>query len=276
MQPCRNPLCSCSRCVDLRSALVYQRMMRHMSVETFERIRARLLIPFLMGISNLVPALFPSQWVGTPPVLQRPGDAGDSLRSEFRFLCAMVGLWQTLVRRDGSLDARTIIFSVSSRGDSLLTWLTTRRRWLFGFVSPSDHRVVRLRMQARLLRGSDAVFSNFYTEVLSIVYRVRDPLDIESMCRIALGCGAVERIRTLAREYRLRFRDRALARYLSSLEAALDAKQSFENECLVAVAMALHPRLGAFSSLAAVGRDLLPYCAPRLEQEPLLCWREVV
>ncbi len=271
MQSCVDVGCQCSRCLNLRDSFVFQCVMRNMSVDLFEKIHARLLVPFLMDISSLSPTLLPPQWILAPPS-QR---SGDSMRTEFACLCSIVCCWRVAVR-EGRIDAGRLIYSLSSRGDNLLTWLTTRRRWLFGVVSPSDVRVVRLRMQVREIRGCDTVFCKLYREALAIFHCVRAPLDVGEMCRFAMDSGSVDRLRALAEEFKGRFKSRAVVRYMVAFETALENRLCVEYERAVAVAMALHPRLGARSSLACVGRDLLPQCVPRWVEEPLVGWRDVV
>ena len=265
-------MCGCPCCKDLRDLYACQRLMRHVPVHLFEQIHERLLLPLLTGISHLVPILFPLQWTHSPSLCER---TGDSLRSEYHCLCWMVYSWRSLVS-DGRVDAVRLIYTLSSRADNLLSWLTQRRRWLFGVISEWDARVIRLRSQIKQIKGVDAVFSKIYREVLAIVHRMRDPLSIEVMGHFAMSCGAVDRMRTLAVELRVKFRSRSAVRYLTGLETALAGAQSMEYDRLIAVAMAMHPRLGALSPLACVGRDLLPHCVPRLMEEPLLGWRDVV
>jgi hypothetical protein len=197
------------------------------------------------------------------------------MRSEYHCLCFIVGNWRASVR-NGHIDAFRLIHNLSSRGDNLLTWLSTRRRWLFGVVSPSDVRVVRLHLQARQIRGVDTVFYKLYREVVAIAHCTRTPLDVEAIVQFAMDAGAVDRVRALAVEFRTKFKMRSVARYMTALENALDTMQFVEAERCVAVAMALHPRLGVHSPLACVGRDLLPQCVSRSVEEPLLGWRDVV
>ena len=175
----------------------------------------------------------------------------------------------------GRINAFRLISDLCSRGDNLVTWLTERRRWLFGVVSPSDVRVVRLRLQASQIRGIDMVFSKLKREFYAIDTDRRAPLDVDAMCRFALEAGAVNRMRALAVEFRAKYRTGRVVRYMTALEAALDKLQSMEDERLTAVAMALHHRLGSASHLACLGRDILPHCVPRSEEAPLVAWRDV-
>ena len=192
-------------------------------------------------------------------------------------MCEMVAGWRAAVC-DGHINAMQLLYSLTSRGDNVLTWLTRRRRWLFGVVSVSDVRVVRLFVQAKQIRGSDAVFSKLYSEILAMVHCLRAPLSVDAMAQFACTVGGVAQMRSLAAEFHALFlgNSRTALRYLASLVASLDRMQSMECQRLLAVAMALHARLGAGSPLACIGRDLLPHCVSRSIQEPLLGWRDVV
>jgi hypothetical protein len=49
-----------------------------------------------------------------------------------------------------------------------------------------------------------------------------------------------------------------------------------ERERRLAVAMALHARLGGVSELAALGGDLLPLCIPSIMSPPIGTWAQLL
>jgi hypothetical protein len=64
--------------------------------------------------------------------------------------------------------------------------------------------------------------------------------------------------------------------YLSELIVMLDGVIGTEQSISLAVAMALHPRLGDASPLAVLGADLLPLCVPRMVFSPVGNWMQVL
>ena len=99
------------------------------------------------------------------------------------------------------------------------------------------------------------------------------------LCRFACTIGHVEHMAYLAR----RIRDecdvtRSCRGFLNGLihqleEGVLAAEQGAR----LAVAMALHSRLGSAAGIACLGADLLPLCLPEsAERGAIGTWREVL
>ena len=269
---CSSVMCECPCCVNVQESCIVANLITRVPIVLFERIHSRLLTPFLLNFSDLSPALFPRKWVSSPPHLAR---TGDSLRAEFCYMCQSVSGWRALVR-DGHIDAFQLIASLTSRGENLLAWLTIRGR-IFGARGPtSDALKLRIRLQVRQIRGVDSIFFRLYGEVLAITCCMRSP-SLDAMVWLATETGSVDRMRSLALDFGAKFagQNSAVVAYMAQLTFALDGHKRTERRSLLAVAMALHPRLGDASPLAQLGQDLLPLCLPRA-CEPLLGWRDVL
>ena len=265
-------ICRCPCCVNMQETYVISNLMRNVPVCQFELIHSRLLIPFLMNFSELAPVLFPRKWVRSPPLFAR---TGDSLRCEFYYMCLSVASWKASAQ-DGRIDAFQLIASLTSRGENLLAWLTIRRR-IFGATGPtSDAPKLRIRLQVRQIRGVDTIFFRLYGEVLAISCCLRPP-SLDAMVQFAADTCSVSRMRSLAYEFGKKFagKNGAIVDFMARLGATLAELEHKERQRLLAVAMALHPRLGDASPLAQLGQDLLPLCLPHA-CEPLLGWRDVL
>jgi hypothetical protein len=261
---CSTVGCNCPSCVNVRETCSFALLMRRVPVPLFEKIHARLLVPFLAHFSELAPALFPREWTVSPPLR---GRKGDSLQWEFYYMCVMAAGWRTLVY-DGYIDAARMLHTLTSRGDNLLSWLTLRGR-ADGAGPAQSVLKLRIRLQVWQIRGVDSIYFRLFGEVLAIVHSIRAP-SLDAMVQLAADAGMVARMQSLASDFCVKFAGRncAVVDFMTQLGAALQPTER------VAVAMALHPRLGGASPLAMLGPDLLPLCLPRA-REPLLGWRDM-
>ena len=64
--------------------------------------------------------------------------------------------------------------------------------------------------------------------------------------------------------------------YLNQLLLLLHGVLSSERGVRLAIAMALHPRLGAASGISVLGGDLLPLCVHTVVREPIHSWHELL
>jgi hypothetical protein len=99
------------------------------------------------------------------------------------------------------------------------------------------------------------------------------------LCRFACTIGHVEHMARIAR----RIRDecdvtRSCRGFLNGLILQLEeGVLAAEQDARLAVAMALHSRLGSAAGIACLGADLLPLCLPEsAERGAIGTWREVL
>jgi len=257
-----------------------------MSNHAFERLLDLVLRPFLLSISDLFPGLFPSHWVLNPP-FDKQGSlvANDrqTLKSLYMGMCfqiSYVGTLQYRVHVDGvsSMDASGLVESIALGGERIYSRLLTRRRVIRGHRRDGFNLcTIRLLAQIEEIRGIDVAFHHLRTQLEDICCYRRPSQDPAGLCKFVCKVGLVQRMLRLATDFRdtclLSNRGRS---YLDDLIAALVAVVLKEQLIRLAVAMALHPRLGEFSSLSVLGADIIPLCVPRLIQKPVNSWSMVM
>ena len=284
--------CQCPCCLHSKEACLLYNAVRRMTVRECLVVYDRIVVPFLMSFSALIPSLFPCGWVEYTPsremeeILMKK----DSLRGEYFRMCSLVSDWKKEFSSGDSdfVDASGFFTSLKCKGENLLCWVAARRRWKWLVESNQVHfddymdasvMIFRMRMQTKQINGVDVIYSRVYEEVVSSLGFTRSPLSSDAMCQFARDIGGVARMRELAVAFRHKFTASQcfrVTRYLSRLVVALDSLQNDQDQCLIAVAMALHPRLGDRSLLACVGGDILPRCVHYMICAPLCGLRDVL
>jgi hypothetical protein len=156
------------------------------------------------------------------------------------------------------------VYRFVSHVDDLCTWLMARRPGGFKKV-----QLCRLSFQADQIRGVDVASVHLLTQL--------DVLgDPEQMCVFACEMGCAERTKSLALALRTQYADCPRRRFLDELIGRFDRTETRARESCLAVAMALHSRLGQASPLAVLGLDLLPRCLPEYGSPPLNSWSGVL
>ena len=265
--------CTCPCCTHMRSRTLFCQTIAHMPSCTAQRLVSLMLVPLLYSFSDLLPLVFPREWIGA-----RPSSivAKTTVRGAFRELCILVQyVRDMLVDPKLSYDLRNEVFMFHGEASGLLDWITQRRRW--GTMRSGERRVMRMKLRIQQLQGKDMVHSRLYTELSAIACNVRDPVSVSALLQFACDVGGVEHMLQMSRGFRTR--SAAGSRfnaYLDRLIARLCFVRRVDYACALAVAMALHPRLGSASALGDLGCDILPRCVPWIQASPIPMWQEVI
>jgi hypothetical protein len=280
--------CKCPLCDDKRLCRRVAKLMRSLPVDQLKRFSLSLLQPFLLSLSQMFPVAFPSSWVLHPPVgAQCFGfmDESRSLRVMFLEMCVLVSNLGKECRHPSAsscVDVSRVVESVAMGGESIYSRLFARKRRFWSRVEGyqcsgiSNYRVCVIRVLAQIeeIRGMDTVFLRLKAQLEDIRCNRQTTYSPLGLCRFACSVGLVGRMRQMAVAFRdvCVLKKRGVA-YLNELILRLDALVESEREIGLAVAMALHPRLGQSSALAVLGCDLLPLCLPVVVCSPIGSWR---
>jgi hypothetical protein len=257
--------------------------MRTMSRETYVRLSAVILQPFLLSLSRMFPVSFPSSWITHPPTdaprFSSFVDESRSLRFLFMEMCLLVsGLCD---RGDEKVNIEQAVERIATIGENIYSRLFGRRRAIRNQRTRQDDGfrvgVIRIIAQIEEMRGYDTVFCRVRSQLEDISRGVPTSYTPSGLCKFACSVGLVKRMRAMAVSFRVNCTlKRGMFRYLDELILRLDRVVAMENGVALAVAMALHSRLGASSMLAMVGADLLPLCIPVVICKPIGGWHDLL
>lgn len=276
-------------CEDLRLRVRVAFLIRAAPVAVFQRAMETMVLPLLLSLSDLMPTLFPREWVWSPPEQWcSPPSALASPRRLFLELCMVSAVACRRAAEDQApVDMRHLVDDMVVGGSSLHEWLLSRRRFLRrrghhftrGRLGCVRACIERIAAQIESIRGRDVIFHRLYSQVREVdCGGQRASCSPVEMCRFACSLGLVEHTAQLALRIRDECRIGAPGRmYLNALLLRLQAVIAWEQGARLAVAMALHPRLGASSGLACLASDLLLLCLPPSVQcEPIVSWSSVL
>lgn len=218
----------------------------------FETMADQMLKPTLHELSSMFPNWFPFEWIDHPPVM--PEQRMFSLNGLFLKCCR-------LANDSMSYSAEVLVCNFVTCMDDLCCWLMIRHRC---------SRVYRLSFQVDQLRGVDVASAYLLMQL------DRGTKDTEWLCVFANEMGCMESMRNAALRLRMYHSDGAKRECLDRLLADLDRFDERVHQFRLAVAMALHPRLGQQSLLACLDVDLLPGCMPTYTSPPLRTWSDVL
>lgn len=282
MPHCSISGCQCPCCEDRRLHKRVKAFMRTASHETHARLSAVILQPFLLSLSQMFPVSFPSSWITHPPAgvpCFSFMDESRSLRFLFMEMCLQVSA--LCDRCDEKVDIELAVERIAMSGESIYARLFGRRRAIRNQRTRQDDcfrvGVIRIVAQIEEMRGYDTVFCRIRAQLEDISSGVPTSYTPSGLCKFACSVGLVKRMRTVAISFRVNcMLKRSMFRYLGELILRLDRVVEVENEVGLAVAMALHSRLGASSLLAMLGADLLPLCIPSVICKPIGSWRDLL
>ena len=256
--------CECPFCDHSRLQARISALQQAMPLAVYERMVALLLRPLLLSISQLFPVTFPSAWITNPPCTLDKFPTGDEdLRSPrllFMEMCARVAGGATT-------DVSGLVKRIVLCGNFFYFRVLDRRRPRIGGMREID--LIRVRLDA--IHYPDIIFRRLRDVVVSIT---SDRICYtQAMCNFASEVGMVKHMRQLAERFRAKCKYWRRIEYLDRLIAELDAMLAHEHSTKIAIAMALHVRLGSAAGLAALGPDLLPMCIPVVR--PIGSWAEL-
>ena len=273
--------CTCPLCEDRCTQARITALMSSMTPSVGERMLMLLIKPFLVSLSELLPSLFPLHWISNPSH-SSPCDISAELRdghlSLRRVYLAMCVSFFQVNNNSCSDDAMRLVYDITLGGENIYSRLLTRRRYLQGrrgSLASFGFRIciTRIRAQIESIRGLDVVFCTLRSQIEEINgFRPASYTPL-AMCKFACSVGMVKRMLLMT----LRFKDRCALtsrsrKYLDELSILLGTLISTERGVRLAVAMALHERLGAMSGLAVLGNDLISLCIPTAVCEPIGTW----
>ena len=286
---CNCPVCE-ERCVQTRISGLISALPPPM----YERVFDFMIKPFLLSLCELVPSLFPARWVSDPPPQALHVSAYDvrdaagtllghlSLRILFMEMCRSIHrVSKSAAAAADWVDITRLVDDVTVAGINIYARLISRRRFFYrrGLSTRDSFRVCVERINAHIqsIQGVDIVFHRLQMQVEKLNSCRPPSYTPVQMYRFACHVGRVEHMAYLA----VRFRDEcALSgrgkRYLNQLILLLQGVLIAEIDTRLALAMALHSRLGAEAGIAALGCDLLPLCIPSREGEPIVFWHDLV
>lgn len=216
-----------------------------------KHIIQKMLKPVLYEVSDLYPSWFPRSWVEQPLETFECGEI--SLHWRYHNCCR-------LVNNVHSMDASGVVCRFVSSMDDLCGCLMACR--------PCT-RVYRLSLQVDQLRGVNVAF----THLLIQLDQLGDP---RWLCNFAYEMGCWDATHCLAKNLQMCCMVGAERRFLDGLVRCFDEREREVHQMLLAVAMALHPRLGEGSALAVLNLDLLIACVPSYISPPLRSWSGVL
>ena len=265
--------CTCPCCVHMRGRTLFCQTIAHMPACCLARLVSLMLVPVLNSFCDLLPLVFPREWIGA-----RPSSivAKTTVRGAFRDLCILVQYVRDMtVNVSLCYDLRNEVFMFHSEASNLLDWITQRRRW--GSMRSGERRVMRMKLRINQLQGKDMLHSRLYSEISAIACNIREPVAVGTLLQFACDVGGVEHMIELSRCFRSRAGNGSrISVYMDRLIARLCSVRRRDHECALAVAMALHSRLGSASALGSLGDDILPRCVPWIQASPIPPWQDVI
>lgn len=234
--------CGCPGCAYGRGNRRRRNLLTNMPREAYAAYREGVLEHLLYMLSEFDPVAFPRAWVREPPAQVSEGPR----RRVFRDMCACV--------LEGG-EAMSVAWRLHAWGQAIGTWLEPRHR-AFRFV---------LEAQLKEMIGIDCVYHTLHWQLVQIAQTQSTRLP--SLRDFALHTGSVYAMLGAVRE--LQCHRSVLAghsqvkAYLRRVAATLEPIIAQHERRTLALAMALHGRLGASSGLGRLGADLLPMCVPR-------------
>ena len=211
----------------------------------------QMLKPMLYELASIFPRWFPSEWIECPPAL--PEQRVFSLNGLFLRCCRLAN--DPIVY---GVDVLVCHFVTCM--DDLCCWLMIRHRC---------SRVYRLSFQVDYVRGVDVASAYL---LMQLDKGCKDP---DWLCVFANEMGCVDSMRNTALCLRMLYSDGIKRECLDKLLAGLDRFDERVHQLRLAVAMALHPRLGHWSLISCLGVDLLPGCIPNYTSPPMRMWSDV-
>ena len=262
MDSCSGCELSCPVCDHFRLQARISALQQAMPLAVYERMVSLLLRPLLLSISQLFPVTFPSAWITNPPCsLDRFPLGDEDLRSPrliFMEMCARVAGVATT-------DVTGLVKRIVLCGNFFYFRVLDRRRLKIGGKREID--LIRVRLDA--IHYPDIVFRRLREVLVSSNHVCFS----QAMCNFACEVGMVKHMRQLAERFRVRCKYWRRMEYLDRLIAKLDTVLAHEQSTNIAIAMALHVRLGSSAGLAALGPDLLLLCIPSVK--PIGSWTEL-
>jgi hypothetical protein len=221
----------------------------------FGLIVEQMLKPVLYELASMLPNWFPLEWIERPPVMSAEQSAIPLNHLLFLKCCRIVNA------HAAADNALSFVYAFVTCMDDLCCWLVIRHR---------SSRVYRLSFEVDQLRGVD-VASVYVQQQLD-----KGGGDPEWLCTFANEIGCASAMRDTILRLQKYYTDGARRKCLDRLLEHLDRYDERVHQLRLAVAMALHPRLGQGSLIANLGVDLLPSCLPRYTSPPLRSWSGVL
>ena len=270
-------VCLCPRCTNSNFVERVMAVMQNMPPDGYRDLRRCMLVPFLKSFSELNPAMFPCVWVDISPAEKMPTNP---MRCIFHHMCSCLYMHKDI---EGD-EAEDVVRSIHSWGEELVSWLMRRRRRA-GEAGTIEHtRLIRIAASLQELIGVDMVYRRVYLKVSSILRRAHTAAVPLTLCAYAFEIGRPLHMLAVAQLFYSWYENRGspsrecsqrVVVFLGSLIWLLRSKLMQQTERHLAVAMALHARLGLDAGVAGLGADILPACLPK-RSSSIVTWREAM
>ena len=254
--------CGCPRCVFGNEKRRNNALMDNMPKEAYRALYDQIMVPFLLQVHAFNAELFPREWITDPPA-QKPKCRVSLL---FHHMCSCMRLYQEC---EGNMP-EGVIFSIRDWGRCIFSKLVRRKR------SRWTAEEIRLDAQIHELGGVNSAYHLLNKQAIHLGQGGHCDLPPCKVAFTAQCMGALPEMLKVARMLYCHYMEcetdgdnsldaamhSCVLVYLGKVVDWLALTVEQEEERAVAVAMALHPRLGEASPLLQVGSDLLPYCMP--------------
>ena len=269
--------CRCPRCVNLNYIERIEACMQNMSPEAYKQIYERMLVPLLRSFSGFNAHMFPYAWVESAPPVVSPSNP---IRCLFHCMCVCLHAHKEV---EGD-EVGDVVHSIHGWGEELVSWLMRRRR--SGGEAGQIERLRLARIVASLheLVGIDVIYRRMYIQISKIMRRECVSVTPAVMCAYGFDMGRQNHMVSVAQMfyewYSVRRSPKSMLSlkildYMHFIMLSIECRLQREIECKTALAMALHPRLGAQAGLSALGVDILPACVPKAVAS-IVTWRDVM
>jgi hypothetical protein len=268
--------CMCPRCVNLNYRERVTGVLTNMPPEGYRELYTKMMQPLLRNFSEFNPALFPVEWVDAAPPEYMPVNP---MRRIFHHMCSCLDAHRYV---EGN-EAEDVVFSIQSWSEELIAWLLRRRRKGGESGKVERKQLIRLAASTHELVGIDVVFKRLNFQIASFGRYEDPPLSVARMCDYVFDIGRPLYALYLARLFLTWYAKKGghsrcchhVRSYLQRLVDMIVSTRLQDVDRNVAVAMALHERLGCASGLNVLGPDILALCLDR-RKESLVTWRDVM
>lgn len=262
------PLCvspHCPMCAPHQRKIEVRDQLLSLPQERVDEMRRHMFTPVMRRISAIAPTLLNPAWVDTPP----PTHGSDTLIRRYAAACELL--------HDPDHDQQDTENTLDSLHNQLC-----RVCYVSAVQDKEQELSMWLPRQLKCLKGADPIFSEVVTILDRMGTNTEDDAHMLALhaykFRIA---GATERL-PIVRDRILAFLERVwpqntrMQRDHQAIAAKLNRLIDLAYAARLAVAMALHPRLGAASGLHCLCDSNVHDCVEMAEPERLITWDGVL
>ena len=275
--PEKSDLCLCPRCGNNNFIDRVMAVLQNMPPEGYRDMYDRMLVPLLRSFSEFNPAMFPLAWVMVRPVEIMPTHP---MRRLFHHMCACLHGHKDI---EGDM-VEDVVQSIHVWGEDLVSWLMRKRRKGGRDGAIERDRLIRISASLHELGGVDVVYRRVYLHVSGLIRCAQMAGSPYELCAYGFCVGRPHHMLAVAQRFHSWYEKRrnptsrsrlAILSYLGLLIELVQARLCRQADKNLAVAMALHSRLGVNAEISCLGADMLPLCLPKPVQS-VVNWRDAM